>query len=119
MPCRNFIISDLGLGLSTTNSSVFGTNLHESTRLDMVYRHVICGVLLTMSNAVLFRGIRGFFTLSAAHCFNLTHHLYTARCNSENGVISSKNGKRELGYGMLENRRVKGMPKQKTILNIG
>ena len=30
-----------------------------------------------------------------------------------------KNGKRQLGYGLLENRRVMGMSKQKTILNLG
>ena len=41
---RNFVISDLRLGLNTTNSSVLGTNLHESTRLDFVCIHVICVV---------------------------------------------------------------------------
>ena len=30
-----------------------------------------------------------------------------------------KNGRRQLGYGLLENRRVMGMPKQKRILNLG
>ena len=30
-----------------------------------------------------------------------------------------KNDKRQLGYGLLENRRVMGMPKQKRILNLG